>query len=185
MLFRSFAGNPSVVVADEPVSALDVSVQAAVTELLLDLQRREGTTLLFISHDLSVVRYLADRIIVMYLGQIMEQGGTTEIFEPPYHPYTEALLAAVPVADQSTRKRKVLLTGDLPSASNPPRGCPFSTRCGHRIAGKCEAQVPPVQEFGPTHRIACHLPREQLLAMQPVFTTTPPTAEVFDSCQPY
>jgi peptide/nickel transport system ATP-binding protein len=173
---RAFAGNPSVVVADEPVSALDVSVQAAVTELLLDLQRREGTTLLFISHDLSVVRYLADRIIVMYLGQILEQGRTTEIFEPPYHPYTEALLAAVPVADPSTRKRKVLLTGDLPSASNPPKGCPFSTRCGHRIAGQCEVQVPPVQEFGPTHRIACHLPREQLLAMQPVFTATPPTA---------
>ena len=173
---RAFAGNPSVVVADEPVSALDVSVQAAVTELLLDLQRREGTTLLFISHDLSVVRYLADRIIVMYLGQIMEQGGTAEIFEPPYHPYTEALLAAVPVADPTTRKRKILLTGDMPSASNPPSGCRFSTRCGYRIAGVCDTQEPPVQEFGPTHRLACHLPREQLLTMQPVFTVSPPTA---------
>jgi peptide/nickel transport system ATP-binding protein len=112
----------------------------------------------------------------MYLGQIMEQGGTTEIFEPPYHPYTEALLSAVPVADPATRKRKVLLTGDLPSASNPPSGCRFSTRCGYRIAGRCDTQEPPVQEFGPTHRLACHLPREQLLAMQPVFTVSPPTA---------
>jgi peptide/nickel transport system ATP-binding protein len=166
---RAFAGNPSVVVADEPVSALDVSVQAAVTELLIDIQRREGTTLLFISHDLSVVRYLSDRIIVMYLGQIMEQGTTQEVFAPPYHPYTEALLAAVPVADQRYTKRKVLLTGELPSASDPPRGCRFSTRCSHRIAGLCDEVAPPSQEFAPTHRIACHLPREQLLAMRPVF----------------
>jgi peptide/nickel transport system ATP-binding protein len=166
---RAFAGNPSVVVADEPVSALDVSVQAAVTELLIDIQRREGTTLLFISHDLSVVRYLSDRIIVMYLGQIMEQGTTQEVFAPPYHPYTEALLAAVPVADQRYAKRKVLLTGELPSASDPPRGCRFSTRCTHRVAGLCDEVAPPEQEFAPTHRIACHLPREQLLAMQPVF----------------
>jgi peptide/nickel transport system ATP-binding protein len=166
---RAFAGNPSLVVADEPVSALDVSVQAAVTELLIDMQRHEGTTLLFISHDLSVVRYLADRIIVMYLGQIMEQGTMQEVFAPPYHPYTEALLAAIPVADQRTHKRKVLLTGEMPSASNPPSGCRFSTRCGHRIAGVCEVLTPPEQEFASNHRIACHLPRAQLLAMQPVF----------------
>jgi peptide/nickel transport system ATP-binding protein len=166
---RAFAGNPSVVVADEPVSALDVSVQAAVTELLIDMQRQEGTTLLFISHDLSVVRYLADRIIVMYLGQIMEQGTMQEVFAPPYHPYTEALLAAIPVADQRTHKRKVLLTGEMPSASNPPPGCRFSTRCTYRIAGVCDVLTPPEQEFAPSHRIACHLPRAQLLAMQPVF----------------
>ena len=165
---RAFAGNPSLVVADEPLSALDVSVQAAVTELLIDMQRRDGTTLLFISHDLSVVRYLADRIVVMYLGQIMEQGNTGEVFAPPYHPYTEALLAAVPVADQRVRKRKVLLTGEMPSASHPPTGCRFSTRCNYRLA-VCEVLAPPVQEFGPAHRIACHLPRAQLLAMQPVF----------------
>jgi peptide/nickel transport system ATP-binding protein len=166
---RAFAGNPSLVVADEPVSALDVSVQAAVTELLIDIQRREGTTLLFISHDLSVVRYLSDRIIVMYLGQIMEQGSTQEVFAPPYHPYTEALLAAVPVVDQRYTRRKVLLSGELPSASNPPPGCRFSTRCTHRIAGLCDEVAPPELEFAPTHRIACHLPREQLLAMRPVF----------------
>jgi len=166
---RAFAGNPALVVADEPVSALDVSVQAAVIELLIDIQRRHGTTLLFISHDLSVVRYLADRIVVMYLGQIMEQGRTLEVFAPPYHPYTEALLAAVPIADARIVKRAVLLEGEIPSASNPPRGCRFSTRCSHRIAGTCDVRAPPVQEFGSSHRIACHLPREQLLAMRPVF----------------
>jgi peptide/nickel transport system ATP-binding protein len=120
---RAFAGNPAVVIADEPVSALDVSVQAAVTELLMDIQRENRTTLLFISHDLSVVRYLADRIIVMYLGQIMEQGTTDEIFAPPYHPYTEALLSAVPIADTHVKKRHIVLTGEIPSASNPPKGC--------------------------------------------------------------
>ena len=166
---RAFAGNPAVVVADEPLSALDVSVQAAVTELLIDIQRREGTTLLFISHDLSVVRYLSDRIVVMYLGQIMEQGSTAEVFGPPYHPYTEALLAAIPVADQRFVKRPVLLSGEIPSASDPPPGCRFCTRCAYRIAGTCEVLVPPVQEFAPNHRIACHLPREHLSAMQPVF----------------
>jgi peptide/nickel transport system ATP-binding protein len=166
---RAFAGNPAVVVADEPLSALDVSVQAAVTELLIDIQRREATTLLFISHDLSVVRYLSDRVVVMYLGQIMEQGRTREVFAPPYHPYTEALLAAVPIADQRYSKRKVLLTGDIPSASNPPAGCRFSTRCPYRIVGTCDLHPPPVQEFAANHRIACHLPREELLAMQPVF----------------
>ncbi len=166
---RAFAGNPAVVVADEPLSALDVSVQAAVTELLVDIQRREGTTLLFISHDLSVVRYLSDRIVVMYLGRIMEEGRTHEVFAPPYHPYTEALLAAVPIADQRYAKRKVLLAGDMPSASGALSGCRFSTRCPYRIEGTCDRLAPPVQEFSPGHRIACHLPREQLLAMQPVF----------------
>ena len=166
---RAFAGNPAVVVADEPVSALDVSVQAAVIELLIGIQRREGTTLLFISHDLSVVRYLSDRVVVMYLGQIMEQGRTQEVFAPPYHPYTEALLAAIPIADQRYTKRPVLLSGDLPSASNPPSGCRFSTRCAYRIAGTCEVLEPPIREFAPNHRIACHLSREQLNSMQPVF----------------
>jgi peptide/nickel transport system ATP-binding protein len=166
---RAFAGSPALVVADEPVSALDVSVQAAVTELLLDIQRREGTTLLYISHDLSVVRYLADRIVVMYLGQVMEQGPAREVFEPPYHPYTEALLAAVPIADRRYTKRTVLLSGEIPSASNPPPGCRFSTRCPYRMPGTCDVLAPPVQEFTPDHRIACHLPREYLAAMRPIF----------------
>ena len=171
---RAFAGNPALVVADEPVSALDVSVQAAVIDLLIDIQRRRGTTLLFISHDLSVVRHLADRIVVMYLGQILEQGSTLEVFAPPYHPYTEALLAAVPIADPRIVKRPVLLQGEIPSASSPPAGCPFSTRCAYRIAGTCDSRAPPVQEFSPSHRIVCHLPREQLLAMRPVFEETTP-----------
>jgi peptide/nickel transport system ATP-binding protein len=165
---RAFAGNPSLVIADEPVSALDVSVQAAVTELLMDIQRDHRTTLLFISHDLSVVRYLADRIVVMYLGQIMEQGTTDEIFSPPYHPYTEALLSAVPIADTHIEKRKVLISGELPSATNPPEGCPFCTRCPYVIKGVCETVKPPVRQFSPSHMIACYLERETLEEMEPV-----------------
>jgi peptide/nickel transport system ATP-binding protein len=165
---RAFAGNPTLVVADEPVSALDVSVQAAVTELLMDIQRDHRTTLLFISHDLSVVRYLADRVIVMYLGRIMEQGTTDEIFSPPYHPYTEALLSAVPIADTRVEKRKVLLTGEIPSPSNPPPGCPFSTRCPYMMPGLCDVVPPPIVEPSPGHRILCHLPLATLEAMRPV-----------------
>jgi peptide/nickel transport system ATP-binding protein len=167
---RAFAGNPEMVVADEPVSALDVSVQAAVTGLLMDIQREHRTTLLFISHDLSVVRYLADRVIVMYLGRIMERGTTEEIFSPPYHPYTEALLSAVPIADSSVRKRKVLVAGEIPSPSNPPPGCPFQTRCPYMIKGVCDTTLPPLREFGPDHVIACHLEPETLLKMEPVIT---------------
>jgi peptide/nickel transport system ATP-binding protein len=174
---RAFAGNPSLVVADEPVSALDVSVQAAVTELLMDIQRDHRTTLLFISHDLSVVRYLSDRVVVMYLGQIMEQGTTDEIFAPPYHPYTEALLSAVPIADTRVTKRKVVLTGEIPSPSNPPPGCPFSTRCPYMIPGTCDVIPPPVVEPSPGHKILCHLPLETLVAMEPVITVEEPEPE--------
>ena len=167
---RAFAGDPKVVIADEPVSALDVSVQAAVTGLLMDIQRENRTTLLFISHDLSVVRYLADRVVVMYLGRIMEKGTTDEIFAPPYHPYTEALLSAVPIADTSVKKRKVVLTGELPSPANPPSGCVFCTRCPYAMPGLCDVTPPPVREFADRHNIACHLEPEQLTAMEPVIT---------------
>jgi peptide/nickel transport system ATP-binding protein len=167
---RAFAGNPTMVVADEPVSALDVSVQAAVTELLMDIQRDHRTTLLFISHDLSVVRYLADRVVVMYLGQIMEQGTTDEIFAPPYHPYTEALLSAVPIADPRVSKRKVVLSGEIPSPSNPPPGCPFNTRCPYMMPGTCDVLPPPAVETSPGHRILCHLSVDTLTAMEPVIT---------------
>jgi peptide/nickel transport system ATP-binding protein len=167
---RAFAGDPKIVIADEPVSALDVSVQAAVTGLLMDIQRSQRTTLLFISHDLSVVRYLADRIIVMYLGKIMEKGSTEEIFSPPYHPYTEALLSAVPIADTSVKKRKIVLTGEIPSPSNPPLGCPFSTRCPYMIKGTCDTLEPPQLELAPRHVIACHLDEATLRAMKPVIT---------------
>ena len=165
---RAFAGNPSMVIADEPVSALDVSVAAAVTELLMDIQREHKTTLLFISHDLSVVRYLSDRIVVMYLGQIMESGTTEEIFAPPYHPYTEALLSAVPIADPEVEKREIVLEGVLPSVMNPPKGCPFETRCPRKIGRICEDERPPVQTASDSHSIACHIPLEELRQVEPV-----------------
>ncbi|WP_406872203.1 ABC transporter ATP-binding protein [Aminobacter sp. P9b] len=170
---RAFAGEARVVVADEPVSALDVSVQAAVTELLMDIQRKSKTTMLFISHDLSVVRYIADRVVVMYLGHIVEQGTTDQIFSPPYHPYTEALLSAIPIADTSVVKKHIVLEGDIPSAMNPPSGCPFQTRCRYKsqVPGNlCETQVPPVRELGDGHQIKCHLPPSVFDAMEPVIS---------------
>ncbi|MGE0212639.1 MAG: dipeptide ABC transporter ATP-binding protein [Parvibaculaceae bacterium] len=165
---RAFGGEAAVVVADEPVSALDVSVQAAVTGLLTDIQRQKRTTMVFISHDLSVVRYLADRIVVMYLGQIMEQGTTDQVFAPPYHPYTEALLSAVPIADTSVEKKHIVLRGELPSPMNPPPGCPFQTRCHRKIGAICETTPPPLREMAPGHTILCHHDEAYLRAMEPV-----------------
>ena len=170
---RAFAGNAKVVVADEPVSALDVSVQAAVTELLMDIQRKNKTTMLFISHDLSVVRYIADRVVVMYLGHIVEQGSTDQIFAPPYHPYTEALLSAIPIADTSVKKKHIVLEGDIPSAMNPPPGCPFQTRCRWKkfVPGnKCETELPPLKDLGSGHKSLCWLDDEQLAKMEPVIS---------------
>ena len=157
--------------ADEPVSALDVSVQAAVTDLLMEIQRKEKTTLLFISHDLSIVRYLSDRVMVMYLGHVVELGTTEQVFSPPYHPYTEALLSAVPIADTRVEKKHIVLEGDIPSAMNPPPGCPFQTRCGwkSKVPGNlCEREVPPVRRLAEGHQIKCHLPDEELDRMEPV-----------------
>ncbi len=167
---RAFAGEPTTVIADEPVSALDVSVAAAVTGLLLDLQRRNRTTLIFISHDLGVVRYLADRVVVMYLGQIMEQGPAQAIFEPPYHPYTEALLAAAPVADTGVDKRRIILEGALPSPLDPPTGCPFASRCPRKLGPICDEQPPPVVSPAEGHDIACHIPVDDLRKVAPVFS---------------
>jgi peptide/nickel transport system ATP-binding protein len=170
---RAFAGNAKVVVADEPVSALDVSVQAAVTELLMDIQRKNKTTMLFISHDLSVVRYIADRVIVMYLGYIVEQGTTDQIFAPPYHPYTEALLSAIPIADTHVVKKHIVLEGDIPSAMNPPPGCPFQTRCRykHLVPGNiCEKELPPVRDLGQGHKSLCWLSDDVLAKMEPVIS---------------
>jgi peptide/nickel transport system ATP-binding protein len=170
---RAFAGDARVVVADEPVSALDVSVQAAVTELLMDIQRKNKTTMLFISHDLSVVRYIADRVVVMYLGYIVEQGTTDQIFAPPYHPYTEALLSAIPIADTSVVKKHVVLEGDIPSAMNPPSGCPFQTRCRYKHLvpdNLCETQVPPLKELGGGHQSLCWLADDILKKMEPVIS---------------
>jgi peptide/nickel transport system ATP-binding protein len=170
---RAFAGGAKIVVADEPVSALDVSVQAAVTDLLMEIQRQNGTTLLFISHDLSIVRYLSDRVMVMYLGHVVELGTTDQVFSPPYHPYTEALLSAVPIPDTHVQKKRILLEGDIPSAMNPPPGCPFQTRCRWKAqvpGGQCEREVPPLVTLAPGHQIKCHLRRELLEGMEPVFT---------------
>ncbi len=165
---RAFAGNPSMVIADEPVSALDVSVAAAVTELLMEIQREHKTTLLFISHDLSVVRYLSDRIVVMYLGHILERGTTEQIFAPPYSPYTEALLSAVPIADPEVTKREIVLEGNLPSAMNPPKGCPFCTRCPRKIGDICDNEPPPEQVVIDRHVIKCHIPLDELKKVEPV-----------------
>ncbi|MDK3020393.1 dipeptide ABC transporter ATP-binding protein [Pseudodonghicola flavimaris] len=168
---RAFAGDARIVVADEPVSALDVSVQAAVTDLLMEIQREHKTTLLFISHDLSIVRYLSDRVMVMYLGHVVELGSTDQVFSPPYHPYTEALLSAVPIADTSIEKTHVVLEGDIPSAMNPPPGCPFQTRCRWKSQvpdGLCEREVPPVRMLAEGHQVKCHLSDQTLAEMEPV-----------------
>ncbi|WP_323770242.1 ABC transporter ATP-binding protein [Antarctobacter sp.] len=168
---RAFAGGARIVVADEPVSALDVSVQAAVTDLLMEIQREQKTTLLFISHDLSIVRYLSDRVMVMYLGHVVELGSTDQVFSPPYHPYTEALLSAVPIADTHVKKKHIVLEGDIPSAMNPPPGCPFQTRCGWKdkvAGGLCEKEVPPVRVMDGGHQIKCHLSDEEFGSMEPV-----------------
>ena len=168
---RAFAGGARIVVADEPVSALDVSVQAAVTDLLMEIQRNEKTTLLFISHDLSIVRYLSDRVMVMYLGHVVELGSTDQVFAPPYHPYTEALLSAVPIADTHVEKKHIVLEGDIPSAMNPPPGCPFQTRCRwkDRVPGnRCETEVPTQHKLAEGHEIKCHLSPEVLAEMEPV-----------------
>jgi len=168
---RAFAGGARIVVADEPVSALDVSVQAAVTDLLMEIQRKEKTTLLFISHDLSIVRYLSDRVMVMYLGHVVELGDTDQVFAPPYHPYTEALLSAVPIADTSIEKKHIVLEGDIPSAMDPPPGCPFQTRCRWKSevpGGLCDTEVPPMRDLATGHQIKCHLSDEKLAEMEPV-----------------
>ncbi len=160
---RALAGEPDLILADEPVSALDVSVQAAIINLLVDIQTKRGATLVFISHDLSVVRYLADYVAVMYLGQVMEFGRTDQVFAPPYHPYTEALLSAVPIADPDVQQRRIILEGAIPSPQNRPAGCPFATRCPRKLGAICDTTPPPVQSSAAGgHRIACHIPLSDL-----------------------
>ena len=172
---RALATYPEVILCDEPVSALDVSVQAAILNLLLKIQRKYGTTMLFIAHDLSVVRYFSDEIIVMYLGQMMEKGPAEKIYAPPYHPYTEALLSAVPVIDPQAEQKRIRLEGNVPSAINPPSGCRFHTRCPRRKllpdGGKiCEEKLPPWLDLGEGHEIFCHIPEETLRTFDPVIT---------------
>jgi peptide/nickel transport system ATP-binding protein len=167
---RAFAGAPELVIADEPVSALDVSVQAAITELLLDIQRTQRTTLIIISHDLGFVRYIADRVVVMYMGQVMEAGAAERVFEPPYHPYTEALLSAAPTIEAGRRRQRIVLSGELPSASAPLSGCPFHTRCHRRLGTICDTERPPERISQDGHRIFCHIPPADLARMQVVAT---------------
>ena len=166
---RAFVSEPQVVVADEPVSALDASVAAAVTQLLNDIQRRSRTTMLLISHDIHLVRYIADRVVVMYLGHIVEAGTVDEVFAPPYHPYTEALLSAVPQPDPDIVKKAIVLEGSPPSPLNPPSGCPFHTRCPRKLGAICEQEMPPTVDVGGGHRLACHIPLDELKAQDPVF----------------
>ncbi|HVG87878.1 MAG: ABC transporter ATP-binding protein [Gaiellales bacterium] len=162
---RAFAGGPRIVVCDEPTSALDVSVQAAILNLLADLQRDEGSSYIFISHDLNVVRYLSDRIAVLYLGRIQELGSAETVFNGPHHPYTEALLSAVPSVEGEPSVR-IRLEGEIPSASDPPSGCVFHTRCPRFMPGICEVTEPPLAEVEPGHMMRCHIPIEELRVLQ-------------------
>ena len=170
---RALASRPDLILCDEPVSALDVSVQAAILNLLLEIQRENGTTMLFIAHDLSVVRFFSDNIAVMYLGQMMEIGPAEAIYAPPYHPYTEALLSAVPIPDPEAQQKRIRLEGSVPSALKPPSGCRFHTRCPRRQFAPengaiCEREIPPWQDAGDGHQIFCHIPVETLRQFEPV-----------------
>jgi len=169
---RALAGEPEVMIADEPVSALDVSVQASVINLLNEIQAEQGTTLVFISHDLSVVRYLADHVVVMYLGTVAEVGSAEDVFKPPYHPYTEALLSAVPVPDPDASGARIVLDGPLPDPTEPLSGCPFSSRCPRRIGRVCDETPPPEQHLANGHRITCHIPVEELARLGGSVTRT-------------
>lgn len=153
---RALALDPTVIIGDEPVSALDVSIQAQIINLLMDLKDRFDLSLLVISHDLAVVEYLCDRILVMYLGKVIEEAAYAQLYGDPKHPYTRALLSAAPVANPLHKKQRILLEGDVPSPIHPPAGCRFHTRCPERMA-VCSTQEPRFQEFGEGHRAACHL----------------------------
>jgi oligopeptide/dipeptide ABC transporter ATP-binding protein len=155
VIARALALNPRLLVADEPVSALDVSIQAQVINLLKELQRQFHLTYIFISHDLSLVEYIADRVAVMYLGRLVELASKQALYREPLHPYTQALLSAAPVPDPSVRRNRILLTGDVPSAINPPPGCPFHPRC-RESRERCRSEIPVLREITAGRFVACH-----------------------------
>jgi peptide/nickel transport system ATP-binding protein len=163
---RAFAGKPTLVVCDEPASALDVSVQASILNLLAELQSAEGVSYIFISHDLSVVRYLSDRIAVMYLAWLMEIGTAEDVFTPPQCPYTEALTSAIPTLDFDHPGERIPLRGTIPSLSDPPPGCRFQTRCPRKVGEICEREAPPWRDAGNGHQIRCHIPLDELREVQ-------------------
>jgi oligopeptide/dipeptide ABC transporter ATP-binding protein len=153
---RALALNPLAIICDEPVSALDVSIQAQVINLLAQLQEQMNLSYLFIAHDLSVVEHISDRVAVMYLGRIVELATDKELYQNPIHPYSQALLSAVPIPDPDVQKKRILLQGDVPSPMNPPSGCTFHTRC-HECKEICSIEEPPFQSIGDDHWVACHL----------------------------
>ena len=159
---RALAVKPKLVICDEPVSALDVSIQAQIINLLKELQNDMGLTYVFISHDLSVVKYVTDSVLVMYLGNMMEKGNTDEIFRNPLHPYTKALFSAVPVPNPDVKMHRIILEGDIPSPANPPRGCKFHTRCS-QCMNVCKFVPPRYAEVKPEHFVACHLYDEEIM----------------------
>lgn len=163
---RAFAGDPALVLADEPTSALDVSVQAVILNLLKDLRAEKGASYVFISHDLRAVSYLADWLCVMYRGQIVEEGDTTQVYHPPWHPYTEALILAIPKIDPDKRDEPIGLPVDVPDAAEPRRGCRFAGRCPRKLGTVCEQEEPPWRDAGNGHRIRCHIPVEDLIQIQ-------------------
>ncbi|MGN1275944.1 MAG: oligopeptide/dipeptide ABC transporter ATP-binding protein, partial [Floccifex sp.] len=155
---RALAIEPEFLVCDEPISALDVSIQSQVINLLIELQKKLGLTYLFIAHDLDIVRYISDRIVVMYLGHVVEVGEANEVYNNALHPYSQALLSAVPIPDPDLEreKKRIILQGDIPSPINLPKGCPFAGRCS-KVCDQCHEQKPELKEVKPGHFVACHI----------------------------